>query len=82
MLKTILDEMPGLDYDQRTIKQLCDKQDKQTMLLTKEQQQYNQRIKNKDNKIVDVRKRQQLMGNNWTDFFFNFSDFELFFFKF
>ena len=70
MLKTILDEMPGLDYDQRTIKQLCDKQDKQTMLLTKEQQQYNQRIKNKDNKIVDVRKRQQLMGNNWTDFCF------------
>ena len=61
MLKTIMDEMPGLDYDQRTLKQLCDKQDKQTLLLTKEQQQYNQKIKNKDNKIVDVRKRQLLM---------------------
>lgn len=61
MLKTIMDEMPGLDYDQRTLKQLCDKQDKQTLLLTKEQQQYNQKIKNKHNKIVDVRKRQLLM---------------------
>merc|ERR1719238_466942 len=53
--------MPGLDFDQRTLKRLCDAQDKQTLLLTKEQQQYQQKIKNKDNKIEEVRKRQILM---------------------
>merc|ERR1712025_1550284 len=64
MLKTIIDEMPGLDFDQRTLKRLCDAQDKQTLLLTKEQQQYQQKIKNKDNKIEEVRKRQILMGTH------------------
>jgi len=62
MLKTILDEIPGLDYDQKTLKQLLDKQDKHTLLLTKEQQRYQQRLQNKDNQIEEVRKRQILMS--------------------
>ena len=81
MLKTILDEIPGLDYDQKTLKQLLDKQDKHTLLLTKEQQRYQQRLQNKDNQIEEVRKRQMLMckwfvsslptalGSNFDDIF-------------
>jgi hypothetical protein len=62
MLKTVLDEVPGFDYDQRTLKQLCDKQDKHTLFMTKEQQKYKQQVKNKDNEIEQVRQRQILMS--------------------
>merc|ERR1712131_448064 len=40
ILKTIMDEIPGLDYDRETMKLLLDKQEKQILLLDKEARQY------------------------------------------
>ena len=64
-----MDELP-VSLDQATIKRLCDKQEQQAILLHKEQQRYDQRLRTKNNKISSLKQRQVLLSKKiWFDIF-------------
>merc|ERR1719285_525264 len=62
LLDAIIDEMPGIDHDQRTLKMLHDRQDKHLKLLDKEAREYRDKVRQKDAKVAEIRERQRIMA--------------------
>ena len=62
LLQTIVDEIPGLDYDHATIRLMHEQQEKQLLLLDKEARDYTNKVRQKDQKVIDIRERQRLMS--------------------
>ena len=69
LLAAIIDEMPGMDHDQRTMRLLHERQAKHLQLLDKEAKDYTAKVRQKDAKVAQVRERQRKC------FYINFSGF-------
>ena len=62
LLAAIIDEMPGLDKDHRTLRLLHERQEKHLRLLDKEAREYTAKVRQKDAKVGEIRQRQRLMA--------------------